>query len=90
MNFYGRFLKDAGLILKPLTDALKGRAKGQLEWSAHMAATFEKSKEAMLNTAELAHPERGAELELAVDASGSHCGAVLHQGPAGGRWRIFP
>ncbi len=90
VNFYRRFLKDAALILKPLTDALKGRAKGQLEWSAEMVAAFEKSKGAMLNAAELAHPERGAELELAVDASGSHCGAVLHQRPAGGSWRIFP
>ena len=39
----------------------------------------------MLNTAELAHPVKGAELYLEVDASGTHVGAVLHQQTAGGR-----
>ena len=87
VNFYRRFLRDAALILKPLTDALKGQAKGQLNWTADMAAAFKASKSAMLNAVELAHPQRGAELELAVDPSGSHCGAVLHRRVAGGRWQ---
>ena len=81
VNFYRRFLKDAALQLKPLMDALKGGVKGQLAWNEQMAATFEGSKAAMLNAAELAHPRPGAELSLAVDASGSHVGAVLHQRP---------
>ncbi len=38
----------------------------------------------MTVAAELAHPVEGAELSLAVDASGSHMGAVLQQKHKGG------
>ena len=79
VNFYRRFLKGAALVLKPLTDQLKGGVKGKLQWTDSMRTAFDKSKEAMLNAAELAHPVEGAELSLVVDASGTHVGAVLHQ-----------
>ena len=85
VNFYRRFLQGAAEVLKPLTDCLKGGAKGQLTWTADMRSAFEKSKLAMLNAAELAHPEETAELSLEVDASGTHVGAVLHQHTGGGR-----
>ena len=40
-----------------------------------------------MNAAEVAHPSPGAEILLAVDASGSHVGVVLNQWPIGGHWR---
>ncbi len=86
VNFYRLFLKDAALQLKPLTDALKGGDKGQLACSEPMAAAFESRKAAMLNAAELAHPMPGAELSLAVDASGSHVGGGFASAATYGRW----
>ena len=83
-NFYRRFLKDAALLLRPLTDALKGGAAGKLLWTPEMKAAFESGKRAVLNAAELAHPEPDAEISLAVDASGTHAGAVLQQRRPGG------
>ena len=80
VNFYRRFLQSAALTLKPLTDVLKGGTAGRLSWIEEMSQAFNKSKEAMLNAAELAHPAAQAKLILEVDASGSHVGAVLHQG----------
>jgi cleavage and polyadenylation specificity factor subunit 1 len=44
-----------------------------------MAAAFEASKAALCAATELAHPVQGATLSLAVDASGTHVGAVLQQ-----------
>ena len=44
-----------------------------------MAAAFESGKQAVLNVTELAHPKLEAEILLAVDASGTHVGAVLQQ-----------
>ncbi|MBM3939179.1 MAG: hypothetical protein FJ333_11085, partial [Sphingomonadales bacterium] len=86
INFYRRFLRGAAGILKPLTDALKGAKKGKLEWTEEMTAAFCKIKDSLSSTTELAHPEVGAELRLAVDASNTHVGAVLEQkGSAGFR-----
>ena len=75
----------AFLILKPLTDVLKGGASGRLIWTVDMVEAFSKSKAAMLNAAELAHPDSAAQLSLEVDASGLHVGAVLHQDIGEGR-----
>ena len=36
VNFYHRFLKGAVLVLKPLTNQLKGGVKGKLQWSESM------------------------------------------------------
>ena len=79
LNFYRPFLKSAALILRPLTEVLKGGAPGRLTWSADMVEAFQQSKAAMLNAAELAHPDPQQPLSLQVDASGTHVGAVLHQ-----------
>ena len=79
VNFYRRFLPQAAMVLKPLTDVLKGEARGKLTWTAEMETAFQRGKEAVCQAAELAHPHPRAELSLAVDASESHVGAVLQQ-----------
>ena len=79
VNFYRRFLPKAAMVLKPLTDILKGEARGKLTWTVEMETAFQRGKEAVCQAAELAHPHPKAELSLAVDASESHVGAVLQQ-----------
>ena len=87
VNFYRRFLKGAAQVLRPLTDALVGQPKGDIAWTKEMEDAFVESKKAMYAAVELAHPVEGADLCLAVDASGSHVGAVLQQASRAGGWR---
>ena len=87
INFYGRFIKGAALLLKPLTDALRGSQKSKLEWNEEMEKAFQLSKQKLSACVQLAHPDPSAEIVLAVDASGMHIGAVLQQQEARGGLR---
>ena len=86
INFYRRFLPGAARVLKPLTDSLQGSPKGEVTWTEEMEKAFAASKASICKCVELAHPEATAQLALAVDASETHCGAVLQQHMVGG-WR---
>ena len=66
-------------MLKPLTDALKGKPQKELMWTEEMKASFSRSKEALCHMATLAHLDPAARVFLAVDASDTHVGAVLQQ-----------
>ena len=79
LNFYWRFIPGAARMLKPLTDALKGKPQKELMWTEEMKASFSRSKEALCHMATLAHPDPAARVFLAVDASDTHVGAVLQQ-----------
>ena len=79
VNFYRRFMPQAAKVLKPLTDVLKGGARGQITWTKEMDTAFLLGKKAITEAVELAHPSSAADLSLAVDASESHIGAVLQQ-----------
>jgi len=63
------FHPGAAGILKPLTNALHGGRKMELQWTDEMTAAFENSKMALQRMLELAHPVAGAQLVLGVDAS---------------------
>ena len=84
LNFYRCFIPGAAKMLKPLTDALKGKPQKQLTWTEEMKVAFSSSKEALCNVATLAHPDPAAGVFLAVDASDTHVGAVLQQQARGG------
>jgi RNase H-like domain found in reverse transcriptase/Reverse transcriptase (RNA-dependent DNA polymerase)/Integrase zinc binding domain/Integrase core domain len=84
VNFYRKFFRGAAAVLRPLTEALRGGQHAAISWTAEMAAAFQASKEALMAATELAHPQPGAEISLAVDASGTHVGAVLQQHVSGG------
>jgi hypothetical protein len=88
VNFYRRFLPKAAATLRPLTDALQGpRGKRkQLLWSGDMEQAFQAIKKQLCEAATLVHPDPGARVSLAVDASDSHVGAVLQQFE-GREWR---
>lgn len=81
IKFFRRFLPATAKTLRPLTDALKGggRGKDKISCSSEMQSAFEKAKQAVLDTACLAHPIYKAEISLEVDASACHVGAVLQQ-----------
>jgi hypothetical protein len=80
MNFYRRFLPRAAMVLKPLTDFMRGSAASvAVEWSLMMDSAFEVAKKLLAEAACLAHPEPHAQLYVAVDASDTHIGAVLQQ-----------
>jgi cleavage and polyadenylation specificity factor subunit 1 len=85
VNFYRRFIPAAARILLPLTDAL--RADQDWVWSPAMQHSFQLIKDTLTSVAVLAHPDPAAEVNLAVDASNTHIGAVLQQRDASGGWR---
>ena len=78
INFYRRFVPRIAAILRPLTDALAG-APRKLVWTKEMTASFEQAKAALAGATLLAHPLRGARLQLVRDASAGAIGAVLQQ-----------
>ncbi len=88
INYYRRFIRGAAAILKPLTDATRGKGgrSTRLAWGAEMAAALVAAKSALADAAVLAHPMPGAEISIAVDASNHHVGGVLQQ-KVGRDWR---
>ena len=55
VNFYRRFTPGIAKVLEPLTTELKG-GKKTLQWSPHLDAAFNKSKQVLANAVPLAHP----------------------------------
>jgi RNase H-like domain found in reverse transcriptase/Reverse transcriptase (RNA-dependent DNA polymerase) len=88
-NFYRRFVPAATAIVRPLTDALRGGARGSaaVKWSTAMSAAFAASKAALAAATLLDHPAADAAVSLATDASATHIGAVLQQQRRGSGWR---
>jgi RNase H-like domain found in reverse transcriptase len=88
-TFYRQFVAKAAVIVKPLTDTLKGGKKGptKLEWTAAMSTAFQLAKQALADACPLDHPSATAELSLATDASSTHVSGVLQQLRPGSTWR---
>jgi hypothetical protein len=86
VNFYRRFIPGAAGILKPLSDALRGGVRTALHWTPAMEAALEAAKTAVCEATKLDHPDPEAEVNLVVDASDTHIGAVLQQRTAAG-WK---
>lgn len=81
VNFYRRFVPRCAHILEPLHDMLTG-SKGEsapLLWTPAASSAFQSIKDAIADTAQLAHPRQDAPTSLWVDASNTWVGAALHQ-----------
>ena len=68
LNYYHRFVPHVAEIMKPLYAAISKQEKN-LNWTEDMTAAFKKSKDALSQAAQLAHPVSDAKLFLTVDAS---------------------
>ena len=59
VSFYSKFIPGAALILRSLTDSLRGDTK-DFSWSPQMDSTFISAKSALALVTTLVHPEHSA------------------------------
>ena len=82
INFYRRFIPRAAVNQQILQSMIQGNVRNDktpLKWDDITIAAFMQSKQDLANVTLLVHPCCDAKLALAVDASGTAIGAVLHQ-----------
>lgn len=75
-SYYHKFLKDYGIIARPLTNRLR---RGQFTWDSEAEQAFCALKAAMTTTPTLALPDFTQSFVIQTDASGEGIGAILSQ-----------
>lgn len=75
-GYYKKFVKNYGLIARPLTDLLK---KDNSLWNDAATQAFESLKQALSDTPVLRVPDYTKDFTIETDASNAGIGAVLTQ-----------
>ena len=81
INFYRRFIPQAGALLHPLERLLSPQknSKKSIPWSEESIDAFESARHILANVTSLAFPIKGGETILTCDASDGAVGAALNQ-----------
>ncbi len=87
VNFYCHFTPGIAVVLEPVTAAIKG-GKKTLQWSPHLDAAFNKSKQVLTQAVPLAHPAPDANIAVVTDASVTHISGALQQ-QVRGSWQLL-
>ncbi|XP_050387541.1 uncharacterized protein LOC126803864 [Argentina anserina] len=75
-GYYRKYVRNFGIIAKPLTDLLK---KDAFCWNPKAEFAFEELKHALTHTPVLAYPDFSQEFVVECDASDAGIGAILSQ-----------
>lgn len=73
-GYYRRFIKDYGVICRPLHDLLK---KDSFLWTPLQTEAFERLKFSLTHAPVLALPDFSLPFELECDVYGARIGAIL-------------
>jgi len=93
INFYGQFVKNLQIILKPLNRALSGddgepyrreHKNRKIEWTPEMRTAFSETKKAFTAGLEMALPDLAKPFTVTTDASEAGIAGVLSQKQADG------
>lgn len=82
INFYNKFIPNAAVIMKPLTELLTGKGTTgcrRVKYTEEAKEAFERTKMALASATKLAYPLQNATVAIMSDASDHGIGGILQQ-----------